>query len=103
MTFETVVSQMFQHIPKVREKYTSEFDYMADEEPLAYLAFSSLRDLLEENSRAKHRESYAPKAEQHQSLGQRPRTARSAGGPSGRTPIPFGAPSLAIQSHLELP
>jgi hypothetical protein len=54
MTFETVIVEMFERFPYLREKYEQEFDYLADEAPLAYVVFGSVLMSSLEESLDKH-------------------------------------------------
>lgn len=42
MTYETVVTELFERIPDLRSTYESEFSYLLDEQPLPYIVFGSV-------------------------------------------------------------
>jgi hypothetical protein len=42
MTYETVIPELFERLPAIRSTYESEFRYMGDGPPLAYIVFGSV-------------------------------------------------------------
>jgi len=42
MTYETVVPELFSRFPEMRARYSTDFAYMGDDEPLPYTVFGSL-------------------------------------------------------------